>query len=90
MKRRFQNFLLVWATSFVSLLPLVSPSHTNTFLWERIWLYMIVELGTKRKYSVPVTIIITDASAKDKEFAKAKAEYQQIYFNLANQFHNFN
>ena len=43
---------------------------------------MIVELGTKRKYSVPVTIIFTDASAKDKEFAKAKAEYQQIYFNL--------
>ena len=51
---------------------------------------MIVDLGTKRKYSVPMTIIITDASAKDKEFAKAKAEYQQIYFNLANQLHNFN
>ena len=44
---------------------------------------MIVELGTKRKYSVPVTAIITDVSAKDKEFAKAKVEYQQIYFNLA-------
>ena len=83
MKWKEWNEMLVWATSFVSLLPLGSPSHTNTFLLERIWLYMIVDLGTKRKYSVPMTIIITDASAKDKEFAKAKAEYQQIYFNLA-------
>ena len=31
------------------------------------------------KYSVPVTVITTDAAAKVKESAKAKAKYQQFF-----------
>ena len=31
---------------------------------------------------LPVTVTTTDAAAKVKESAKAKAEYQQTYFNI--------
>ena len=42
----------------------------------------IVDLRTKGEYSVPVTVTTADAAVKVKGSAKAKAEYQQIYFNI--------
>lgn len=39
---------------------------------------MKVEHETKGKYSVPVTIIITDASAKVKGPSKPNAAYQRL------------
>ena len=45
--------------------------------------YKVVKLRTEGKYLVTVTITTADAAAKVIESAKAKAEYQEIYFNIA-------
>ena len=84
MKRILRSFSPVSPTSSVSLSPLGSPAPTNkTLLGSECMLFKIVGLRTKGKYSVPVTITTTDAAAKVKESEKAKVEYQEIYFNIA-------
>ena len=44
--------------------------------------YKVVKLRTEGKYLVTVTITTADAAAKVIESVKAKAEYQEIYFNI--------
>ena len=61
----------------------MAPRHLLIALFgPEYGLCKIVDLNTKGEYSVPATVTTPDAAVKVKGSAIAKAEYQQIYFNI--------
>ena len=85
MEKRLRSFLPLSPTSSFHYHHLfhIFPQHMLIArLGLECGLWKLVELRTKRKYSVIVTVTTTDAATKIQTLSKVKARYQQIHFTI--------